>query len=474
MSNESVVLDRNGRAGVHPWDEVLRADRLGILGLQHVVIMYAGTVAVPLIVGNALHLSPDIIALLVSADLFVSGVATLIQALGIGKLFGVRLPVVAGATFAAVTPMILIGAAYDLPTMYGAVIVSGIFGVLIARPFASIMRFFPPVVTGTVISVIGISLIGAAAGLIVGNDPKAASYGQPQSLALAAGVIVVILLIAKFGRGFVQQIAVLLGLVVGTIVAAMLGLVDFSSVTQVPLLGLTPPLRFGAPIFNITAILSMCLVVLVTFTESTADILAVSEIVGKKLTPAELARGLATDGLSAIIGGIFNSFPDTAYAQNVGLVTLTKVRSRFVVAAAGVILVVLGLLPPLGQVIANLPGPVIGGASLVMFATVTAVGIRTLTRVSFEGNNNLLLVATSIGVGLLPTVSPAIYSKLPSEFNIIFGSSITSTVIVAFLLNLFFNHLGDGRRGTPTPVDDETVQSTAVLSVQPVDKVAAV
>jgi uric acid transporter len=450
---------------VHPVDQVLRPDRLGILGLQHVLIMYAGCVAVPLIVGDALHLGRDLIALLVNADLFTCGIATLIQSLGIWRLIGIRLPVVAGATFVSVTPMILIGSHYNLPTMYGAVIASGVFGLILARPFAAIVRFFPPLVTGTVITVIGLSLIGAAAGLIAGNDPAAHDYAQPGHLALAAGVVLAILLITRFTRGFLNQIAVLLGLVLGTLAGALLGLVDLSGMTHAAPVALITPLRFGTPQFNVTAVLSMCVVMLVTFTESTADMLAVSEIVDKPIGSADLARGLATDGLSAIIGGLFNAFPDTAFAQNVGLVGLTGVRSRYVVAAAGGILVVLGLLPPLGQLVAAIPGPVVGGAALVMFAMVTTVGIRTLHRVSFEGTNNLIVVATSLGIGMLPVVAPQIYRRFPTEFQVVFGSSITSTVIVVFLLNLFFNHLLGGQKVERAV--DEAVDEGAVTPESP-------
>jgi uric acid transporter len=425
----------------HPVDQVPRPERLFALGLQHVLIMYAGTVAVPLLVGNALHLPRDVVALLVNADLFTCGIATVIQSVGIGPVLGIRLPVVAGATFVAVTPMILIGSNYGLPAMYGAVIASGLFGLVVARFYAGVVRFFPPLVTGTVITVIGLSLIGAGVGLIAGQNAAAADYAQPSHLALAGAVIAAVLIFIRFLPGPFGQIAVLLGLIVGTLLAVPLGLVDFSGVAHAAPFGLTQPLRFGAPQFNVAAVLSMCVVMLVTFTESTADMLAVGELVEKEVRPPDLARGLATDALSAVIGGFFNSFPDTAFAQNVGLVGLTRVRSRWVVTVAGVILIVLGVLPPLGEVVASLPQPVVGGASLVMFAMVTAVGIRTLHRVRFEGTNNLIVVATSLAVGMVPVVAPTIYKNFPTEFQVLFGSSITSTVVVVFALNLFFNHL---------------------------------
>ena len=432
--------DAGRKPAVHPVDEVLPVPRLFILGLQHLFIMYAGAVAVPLIVGASLRLPTSTIGLLVNADLLVSGIATLVQSVGISKIFGVRLPVVAGATFTVLSPMIIIAQQYGLAAVYGALLCSGVFGLIIAKPFSLLVRFFPPLVSGTVICVIGLSLIGADVSLIAGSDTAARNYGQVSHVALAGLVILLIVVITRLFRGFVGQIAVLLSIVIGTLVAWPMHLLNFSSVQSATWVGFSGFFRFGHPKFEATAIISMCIVMLVTYTESTADMLAVSEMVGKKLTPADLARGLATDGLSAVLAGFMNSFPDTAYAENVGLVGLTRVRSRWVVSVCGAVLVLLGILPKIGQVVANVPGPVIGGAATVMFAMVTAVGIRTLHKASFDGNHNLLIVAVSLSAGLIPAVQPAFYEHFPSDFQVIFGSSITSTVIVVFILNLVFNH----------------------------------
>jgi uric acid transporter len=436
-----------------PVDQIPPVPRLLTLGLQHLAIMYAGAVAVPLIVGPAVGLGSRDVAILVSADLLVSGIATVIQSAGVGSVFGVRLPVVAGATFTTVNPMIVIATQYGgragLPVVYGAMLVSGAFGLVIAKPFAMILRFFPPLVTGTVITVIGLSLIGADVSLIAGSAPVTSpAYGQMSHIGLSALVVVVIVGVTRFARGFTSQIAVLIAIVIGTLAAWPMHLVDFSTVSSAGWFGIARPFHFGAPRFEAAAIVSMCIVMLVTFTESTADMLAVGEMTGTSLSPADLARGLATDGLSAVLAGFMNSFPDTAFAQNVGLVGMTRVRSRWVVTVCGVMLVVLGLVPKVGAVIADLPGPVIGGAATVMFAMVTAIGIRTLHKVNFDGNSNLLIVAVSLAFGLVPAVAPSFYEKFPKDFQIIFGSSITSTVIVVFVLNLLFNHWkapGSGR-----------------------------
>ncbi|MGW0577166.1 nucleobase:cation symporter-2 family protein [Streptomyces sp. NPDC002920] len=435
----------------HPVDQVLPPARLGLLGLQHVLVMYTGCVTVPLVFGAAAKLDTSTIGLLINADLLVAGLVTLLQSLGVGRVLGVRLPVVAGATFTAVTPMILIAGEYGMQAVYGSMIAAGVFGLLVAVPFARAVRFFPPLVSGSVITVIGLSLIGVAAGLIAGLDPTAKDYAAPSHLALAGGIVLLIVVVSRFTSGFLSQLGVLLGLLGGTLVAVPMGLTDFSSVGDADWLGLASPFHFGAPHFPVAAVISMCVVMLVTFTESTADMLAVGEMTGRPLSRGDLARGLAGDGVSGVLAGVMNGFVDTVFAQNVGLVGMTKVRSRYV---AGGILVALGLVPKLGEVVASLPGPVVGAAGLVMFATVTAVGINTLRKVEFEGTNNLLIVAVSIGVGMLPVAAPTIYHAFPTWVQIIGGSAITSATLAAFLLNLLFNHpqrsatsAPDGKKG---------------------------
>src|SRR2546429_2984962 len=329
---EAVPPDSGERPAVHPVDEVLPAPRLFVLGLQHLFIMYAGAVAVPLIVGGALKLPISTIGLLVNADLFVSGIATIIQSVGIGKIFGVRLPVVAGATFTVLSPMIIIAQQYGLAAVYGAMLCSGVFGLLIAKPFSMMIRFFPPLVAGTVICVIGLSLIGADVSLIAGDNPAAKDYGQVSHIALAGLVMLLIVVITRCFRGFVSQIAVLLSIAIGTLVAWPMHLLDFSSVHAANWVGFSGFFRFGHPKFEAAAIISMCIVMLVTYTESTADMLAVSEMVDKKLTQNDLARGLATDALSAVLAGLLYSFPDTAFAEYGGLGWPDPVRSRGVVS----------------------------------------------------------------------------------------------------------------------------------------------
>ncbi|MFD1657699.1 nucleobase:cation symporter-2 family protein [Streptomyces caeni] len=425
---------------VHPVDEVPPLRHLAAYGLQHVLAMYAGAVAVPLIVGGAMRLPAADLAYLITADLLVCGIATLIQCVGFWR-FGVRLPIMQGCTFAAVSPMVLIGTTGGgLPAIYGSVIVAGLAIMLLAPVFGRLLRFFPPLVTGTVILIIGVSLLPVAGNWAAGGQGSK-DFGEPKNLALAAFVLVVVLGVQRFAPAFLSRIAVLTGIVVGLAVAVPSGFTDFGGVREADWAGISTPFHFGTPVFHASAIASMLVVALVTMTETTGDLIAVGEMTGRRAEPRSLADGLRADGLSTVLGGVFNTFPYTAYAQNVGLVGMTRVRSRWVVATAGGILVVLGLLPKLGAVVAAVPAPVLGGAGLVMFGTVAAAGLRTLAQVDFKGNHNLTVVAVSLAVGMLPVGVPTVYGKFPDWFQTVMNSGISAGCLTAIVLNLLFNHL---------------------------------
>ncbi|MEV5612559.1 nucleobase:cation symporter-2 family protein [Streptomyces sp. NPDC052225] len=424
----------------HPVDQVPPARQLAAFGLQHVLAMYAGAVAVPLIVGGAMKLSPADLAYLITADLLVCGIATLIQCVGVWR-FGIRLPIVQGCTFAAVSPMVLIGTTGGgLPAIYGAVIVAGLAMMLLAPVFGRLLRFFPPLVTGTVILVIGVSLLPVAGNWVAGGAGSK-DFGEPKNIGLAAFVLVVVLAVQRFAPAFLSRIAVLVGIVVGMAVAIPTGFTDFGGVGDADWVGISTPFHFGAPEFHGAAIVSMLVVALVSMTETTGDFIAVGEITERPVTPRALGDGLRADGFSTLLGGVFNTFPYTAFAQNVGLVGMTRVRSRWVVATAGGILVLLGLLPKLGAVVAAIPAPVLGGAGLVMFGTVAASGLRTLAKVDFQGNHNLTIVAVSVAIGVLPVGVPDIYTQFPDWFQTIMDSGISAGCLTAITLNLLFNHL---------------------------------
>ncbi|MBW3084473.1 Uric acid permease PucK [Austwickia sp. TVS 96-490-7B] len=440
----------------HPVDEVLPAPRLVVYGIQHVLAFYAGAVIVPILLANAIKLDTAQLIHLINADLFTCGIASIIQSVGFWKV-GVRLPLIQGVTFTAVSPMIAIGLAagggtQGLVTIYGSVIVAGLFTFLIAPYFSRLIRYFPPVVTGSVITIIGVALLPVAANDAITAMPDPArnfaQIGVPaaqielKSLLYATGTLLSIVLLQRLFKGFISTIAVLLGLVGGTTVAFLLGDARFEEVSGAAWVGVTTPFHFGVPAFSITAILSMILVMLITAVETTGDVFATGEIVGKDIESQDIARALRADGLSTAIGGVLNSFPYTCFAENVGLVRLTKVKSRWVVASAGVVMIVLGLLPKAGALVAGIPHPVLGGAALAMFATVAVVGIQTLTRVDFTDDRNIVIVATSLALAMLVTVQPNIQYLFPGWAQIIFGSGITLGSLCAIVLNLVFHHTG--------------------------------
>jgi xanthine permease len=431
---------------IAPVDEMMPTGKLFILGLQHVLAMYAGAVAVPLIIAGAAGLTKSQTAFLINADLFTCGLATLLQTLGIWKI-GIKIPVIQGVTFAAVTPMVIMATSGGMPLIFGSVMAAGLFTFLIAPYFSKLIHFFPPIVTGSIITIIGISLLPVAANWAAGGIGNP-NYGAGSFIAIAAIVLLTILLVNKYFTGFVAHISVLIGLVVGLIVAIPFGLVSFSGVADASWVGLDYPFAFGMPKFEVGAILAMILVMVVVMVESTGDFLAIGQIVGKKIGEKELASGLRADGLATMLGGVFNAFPYTAFAQNVGLVALTGIKSRFVVAMAGAILVLMGLIPKLATIIASLPNAVLGGAGIAMFGIVAASGIKALSKVDFENNkNNIFIVAISIGIGLIPLVAPKFFQVFPDWSQTVLHSGITLGSITAILLNAFFNgSKGEGNK----------------------------
>ncbi|MCQ6551806.1 purine permease [Streptomyces sp. C10-9-1] len=425
-------------------------------GLQHVAAMHAGVVAPPLIVGAAVGLSAAELTFLTGASLFTAGLATFLQTLGVWRI-GARLPFVNGVTFAGVAPMLAIvdtAPSKDdaLPIIFGAIIVAGLLGFLAAPFFGKLVRFFPPVVTGTVITLIGISLLPVAFGWAQGPDPSAADYGSAPSLALAALTLLIVLVLRRFTTGFLRQVAVLVGLVAGTLAAVPFGVVDLAPVTEADVVGFPTPFHFGAPQFALAAILSMCVVMIVSMTESTADMLALGEIVERPADERTIAAGLRADTLGSALSPLFNGFMCSAFAQNIGLVAMTRVRSRFVVACGGGFLVLMGLCPMAAALIAVVPRPVLGGAGIVLFGSVAASGIQTLVRAGLEKDANVLVLAVSLAVGIIPISAPDFYHAFPETAKIILDSGISTGCVAAVLLNLVFNHLG--RQGGS---EDDTV-----------------
>ena len=430
---------RNAR-GVHPVDAMLPLPRLMALGLQHVLVMYANAVAVPLIVGGALHLPKDQIAMLINADLFACGIATLIQTIGIGP-FGIRLPIIMGVTAVSISPMLAMAAmpGVGLTGIYGAVLVGGLFGLCVAPFVGAVLRFFPAVVTGSIITMIGVSLMRVGIGW-AGGGAAAADFGAGGYLAIAATVLLVILLVIRYARGFVANMSVLIGVAAGYALTIALGWTDFSGLAQEPWARVVLPLQFGVPAFHLIPCMTMCLVMTIVFIEATGMFLALGAMTGRPVEAADIKRGLRADALGTMIGALFNTFPYVSYSQNIGLVGVTGVFSRWVCVAGGIIMLALGLVPKLAFIVASVPQCVLGGAGFIMFGMVAATGIKILATVDYaRQRNNVLVVAISLGFGIIPIVSPSFFRIMPAELKPIFGDAIIMTSIAAVALNAFFN-----------------------------------
>ncbi|MBW3493186.1 xanthine permease PbuX [Bacillus mycoides] len=411
--------------------------KIASLGMQHMLAMYAGAIIVPLIVGGGLGLNQQELTYLVSIDLLMCGVATILQALS-NRFFGIGLPVVLGCTFTAVGPMIAIGKQYGVSSIYGAIIAAGLFVVIFAKLFGKLVKLFPPVVTGSVVTVIGVTLVPAAINDMAGGVGSK-DFGSLENLALAFGVLLFIIIMYRFFDGFIRSISILLGLLFGTIVAAFMGKVSLQAVGEADWFHGIQPFYFGTPTFELTPIITMILVACVGIVEATGVYFALSDICNKKIGEKELTKGYRAEGLAMVLGGVFNAFPYTTYSQNVGLVQLTGVRNRVIIYTCGGMLIALGFIPKIAAITTIIPKSVLGGAMLAMFGMVMAYGIKMLSSVDFGKQENLLIVACSVGIGLGVTVVPTLFSQLPENIRILTDNGIVLGSASAVLLNIVFN-----------------------------------
>ncbi|QJC96560.1 Xanthine:proton symporter PbuX [Bacillus mojavensis] len=407
------------------------------LGIQHVLAMYAGAIVVPLIVGKAMGLTAEQLTYLVSIDIFMCGVATLLQVWS-NRFFGIGLPVVLGCTFTAVSPMIAIGSEYGVSAVYGSIIASGILVILISFFFGKLVSFFPPVVTGSVVTIIGITLMPVAMNNIAGGEGSP-DFGDLSNLALALIVLSIIVLLYRFTTGFIKSISILIGILIGTFIAYFMGKVQFDNVSDAAFVQLIQPFYFGAPSFHAAPIITMSIVAIVSLVESTGVYFALGDLTNRRLSEKDLSRGYRAEGLAVLLGGIFNAFPYTAFSQNVGLVQLTGIKKNAVIVVTGVLLMAFGLFPKIAAFTTIIPSAVLGGAMVAMFGMVIAYGIKMLSRIDFAKQENLLIVACSVGLGLGVTVVPDIFKQLPSALTLLTTNGIVAGSFTAVVLNMIYN-----------------------------------
>ena len=405
-----------------------------VLGLQHLLAMYSGSILVPMMIGQALGYNSEQLTYLVSTDIFMCGVATFLQ-LQLNKYFGIGLPVVLGVAFQSVAPLTIIGQSHGSGAMFGALIVSGIFVILISGIFSKLANYFPAIVTGSVITTIGLTLIPVAIGNMGNNEANPTL----ESLTLALITVFIILVVNIFTKGFLKSISILLGLVIGTLIASGMGQVNFTPVIQAPLLHIPTVFYFGAPTFEFSSIVMMCIIATVSMVESTGVYLALSDITKDPIDETRLRNGYRAEGLAVLLGGVFNTFPYTGFSQNVGLVKMSGIKTRLPIYYAAGFLVLLGLLPKFGALAQIIPSPVIGGAMIVMFGFVSLQGMQMLARVDFVNNeHNFLIAAVSIAVGVGFNNSN-LFNSLPAAFRMFFSNGIVMASILAVVLNAILN-----------------------------------
>jgi NCS2 family nucleobase:cation symporter-2 len=405
-----------------------------LLGLQHVLVMFTAMVGMPLIVSRILGLTADQTTTMVNAVMIGCGIGTIVQALGVGFI-GARLPIVMGVFYIFIGPIVAISNAVSLAAAMLAIIIGGLVEFGLSPIIGKMKRLFPPLVTGTVITLIGICLMPIAINNAVGlNTPL---FGNPLTLVLAAVVIALIIVINRVTKGFLKAISLFLALVAGYVLAIIFGFINFEAVASAKWVAVPRVFPYGPLQFPpIGGLIAVIIAFFASAIETVGDALAVSNAVEVEPTEKRVRGAVAIDGLGSSIAGVFGGTPLTSYSQNIGVITLTGVGSRFVVAVGGAILIVMATIPKIGAVISVIPAPVLGGTLVVMFGMVASVGVN-IVREHLNTRRDALLFATSVGVALAITVAPAgTFDVIPGSLRIIISDGIVVGAVLAIILNL--------------------------------------
>lgn len=412
-------------------DDDLDLPKKVLFGLQHIFAAFGGIIVVPLVIATSLGFDSKVTTALISASILGSGLATIIQAKGVGKV-GARVACIMGTDFTFVSPAISVGSVLGLPGIIGATILGSLFEVILSFFIKPLMKFFPPLVTGTVVALIGLTLLPVSIDWAAGGAGSA-NYASLENLAVAMFVLIITLLLNNYGKGMISSASILIGIVVGYIVCIPLGLVDFTSVKEASWLSFPKILEFGVT-FDAKAVMAFIPAYFVATIGTVGCLKAIGETSNIDIGDKRVAAGVLSDGVGSALGGLVGSCPNTSFSQNIGIISLTKVASRHVAVMAGILLVILGFLPKVAAIITGIPNPVLGGVGIMMFGTVAAAGIRTLSNIKLT-ERNLLIIAISMGLGLGVTFRPDVIHNLPEAIRMIFSSGISTGTIVALILN---------------------------------------
>ncbi|GAB2682665.1 uracil-xanthine permease family protein [Thalassiella azotivora] len=403
------------------------------LGLQHVLVMMASNVGIPVIIAGVIGATTGQTAFLVQVALLVAGITTLMQTIGFGPV-GARLPIVQGTSFGFLIIAIPLAQEYGLSAVFGGAIFAGVVQVALGFGLKWLNRLFPPLVSGIVVLVIGIGLLPTGMNLFAGGV-GADDFGSWTNLGLASLVLLTVLLTYRFGRGILGAASVLIGLVVGYVVAIPFGKVDATAIREAAWFAVPTPLEFGLS-FPAAALIGMGAMAIATSVETIGDLAAVTKGgAGRQVTDKELSGGVVADGVGTAFASLFSALPNTSFSQNVGLVAFTGVMSRHVVSIGAGFLILGGLVPKLGAVIAVMPAAVLGGAAVVMFGMVAASGVKLLAEARLD-RHDLLVIAVAVGAGQGFAAVPAAVDLFPENLRVLLVSGIVPAAFIAVVMNL--------------------------------------
>ncbi|MFC6673729.1 uracil-xanthine permease family protein [Marinobacterium aestuariivivens] len=442
------------RGAVAPVDEKLPLKTLLAFGLQHVLVMAASPIASVFLMSRVLGFDADLTASLLSATFLICGLGTLLQSIGYSG-FGSRLPFIMLPGGAPIILFIQIAQQYDVATASGAVILTALFYFVVLPVFKRMLKFFPSVVVGTMLILVGINLVKILGFLIVGRNPDAPDFADPTNIFLAFATIGLTVLIARFLRGVFKQLAILGGLLGGTLIAFLAGAVHTDRLSLTPVIGVPEVLPFGMPTFDLIAAIPLMIFCMISMVEATGQTVAIGEVVGKDLKKErDVARTIRGDAIISLLGGFFGTSLIITSGENIGVVQATGIKSRWVTVSAGCMLIIISFLAPLTGAIQSIPDAVIGGTGLVLFAVVGVMGIEMLRRTNLRDSNNMYVVAVALAVGLFPILVPGVYSNFPNGVAAFLGNGVAAGAITAAVLNAIFNHFSKEVRA---PADDKAV-----------------
>lgn len=399
--------------------------------------MYAGAIVVPLIISSSLNFTTQQTLYLVSADIVISGIATFLQ-LYRGKFIGMGLPVVMACSFTAIGPMVQVGGQYGLGTMFGSVLAAGVIIVLLAPIFAKLSHLFPPLVTGTIVTLIGATLIPVAINNLAGGEGSA-DYGNIDNLILGLITFVIILLLYRFTKGFLQSISILIGLVAGMVIAVFMGKMDIQPILEASWFQLPMPFAIESPSFNPAAILSLAVVGIISMIEVTGINYALAGMYDKDIDEADLRRSYFSVGIGYLLAGIFNTSPQTAFSQNVGVVQMSGEKRKSIFVNLIILMLLCGLIPKIGAIATSVPSAVLGGAMIFLFGNVLSYGISVLGAQDLADNRNQLIIGAAITIGLGVAIAPEAFAQLPEWISWLTSSGIVAGGVTVVLLNAFFH-----------------------------------